>query len=360
MADPRFFVTRAPLTAAAAARLAGGEVAAGPKTAAADRASALDAHDLGGSVVFIESETAAAQLVARRSEGGLAAGAPSLLVTTAALCGSLSDVAGDRNETAIIVCDTPKSGFALICDALHESRADAPDLAYASPEEFDGDVGSDARIDASVRIAPGASIGAGAILRPNVVIGPGVVIGDGARIEVGAAVSHAYIGESAVIGANAVIGGAGFGIVEIGGRPARMPQVGLVRIGARVEIGDATTVDRATLGETAIGDDTKIDNLVQVAHNVRIGRACVIAAYVGLAGSATIGDGVMIGGNSGVGNNVRIGDGARLGSMSGFMRDVPAGESWGGTPAMPTHLWWRMILFMQRAAKPKKKEANGD
>ncbi|MEO1013626.1 MAG: UDP-3-O-(3-hydroxymyristoyl)glucosamine N-acyltransferase [Pseudomonadota bacterium] len=356
MADPRFFITFDAVSATQIAQLVGAELTRGSDAARASHAAGLDADALAGGVAFIESERALARLLELIGRGA----SPSVLIATPALASTLTSKGGAPEAMALLTCSAPRAAFARVAAALHMSRAEAPDLVYAAPGEAEADIAADAHLDVSARIGPGASIGAGAVIRPNVVIGPGAVIGAGARIEAGAVVTHAYVGEAAIIGANAVVGGAGFGVVEMDGRPTRIPQLGVVRIGDRVEVGAGVGVDRATLGETSIGDDTKIDNLCQVAHNVRIGEGCVIAAHCGIAGSAWIGDGVVIGGHSGIGDHVRIGDGARLGSMSGFMRDVPPGESWGGLPAMPTHLWWRSILFMQRASKPKTKQANGD
>ncbi|GAB0057539.1 UDP-3-O-acylglucosamine N-acyltransferase [Candidatus Magnetaquicoccaceae bacterium FCR-1] len=185
----------------------------------------------------------------------------------------------------------------------------------------------------SAVIDPSARLGAGVAVGPLVVIGAGVVIGADSVIHAGAVIHDgSLIGARCVIHANAVIGGEGFGFEFVAGAHRKIPHLGIVRIEDDVEVGACTTVDRARFGETRIGAGTKIDNLVQIAHNVHIGRACVIVSQVGIAGSCRIEDGVVLAGQAGLVPHVTVGRGARVAAATGVAVDVPAGATWSG--------WW--------------------
>ncbi|MBF0340932.1 MAG: UDP-3-O-(3-hydroxymyristoyl)glucosamine N-acyltransferase [Magnetococcales bacterium] len=182
-------------------------------------------------------------------------------------------------------------------------------------------------------IDPSARLGEGVAVGPLAVIGAGVVIGAGSVIHAGAVIhDHSQIGSRCVIHANAVIGGEGFGFEYLDGAHQRIPHLGIVRIEDDVEVGACSTVDRARFGETRIGAGTRIDNLVQIAHNVQIGRACVIVSQVGIAGSCRIEDGVVLAGQAGLVPHVTVGRGARVAAATGVAVDVPAGATWSG--------WW--------------------
>jgi UDP-3-O-[3-hydroxymyristoyl] glucosamine N-acyltransferase len=185
-------------------------------------------------------------------------------------------------------------------------------------------IGDRAQVGAGTIVYPGAYVGAGAVVGSCCVLYPRVVVGERVRI-----------GDRVVLHAGAVLGADGFGFVPGRDGHRKIPQVGTVVVGDDVEIGANTTVDRATLGETRIGEGTKIDNLVQVAHNVNIGRRCLIAAQVGIAGSSVIEDGVMLAGQVGVSDHVRIGAGAVVLAGAGVLKDVPAGATVSGFPARP-------------------------
>ncbi|MBF0164550.1 MAG: UDP-3-O-(3-hydroxymyristoyl)glucosamine N-acyltransferase [Magnetococcales bacterium] len=185
----------------------------------------------------------------------------------------------------------------------------------------------------SAVIDPSAQLGAGVAVGPLAVIGAGVVIGADSVIHAGVVIHDgSLIGARCVIHANAVIGGEGFGFEYVDGAHRKIPHLGIVRIEDDVEVGANTTVDRARFGETRIGAGTKIDNLVQIAHNVHIGRACLIISQVGIAGSCRIEDGVVLAGQAGLVPHVTVGRGARVGAATGVAVDVPAGATWSG--------WW--------------------
>jgi UDP-3-O-[3-hydroxymyristoyl] glucosamine N-acyltransferase len=185
-------------------------------------------------------------------------------------------------------------------------------------------VDDDCEIGDDTRILPGAHLMAGCIIGREVTIGPGAVLYEGT-----------IVGDRSVVHANVVIGCHGFGYSQLGGRHIPAAQLGNVRIGEDVEIGACTTIDRGTYGSTTIGDGTKIDNLVQIAHNCRIGRHNLICSQVGIAGSTTTGDFVVMGGQAGVRDHVHIGTGAILSAMAGITNDVPEKSAMMGIPATP-------------------------
>jgi UDP-3-O-[3-hydroxymyristoyl] glucosamine N-acyltransferase len=180
------------------------------------------------------------------------------------------------------------------------------------------------------------TLGQGVRVDDYAVIGDHVSIGDGTQIYPGVTIySGTQLGVRCIVHAGARLGCDGFGYVYRDGVHQKLPHVGRCIIGDDVEIGANTTIDRGSIDDTVIGDGTKIDNLVHVAHNVRIGKACLIMAQVGIAGSSHIGNGVILAGQVGVSGHVTIGDGARLAAQAGVFGDIPAGETWSGYPARP-------------------------
>ncbi len=196
-------------------------------------------------------------------------------------------------------------------------------------------------VEPFVLIGPGAEIGRETMIGAGSVIGPGVRIGRGCVVSSSVTVTHALLGDRVVIHPGVRIGQDGFGFIPGGAGHLKVPQTGRVIIQDDVEIGANSTIDRGSNRDTVLGEGTKVDNLVQIAHNVVIGRHCLIAGNVGISGSATIGDFVMMGGGVGVRDNVTIGSGARIAGASAVGNDVPAGETWGGFPAVPVETWQR-------------------
>lgn len=199
-----------------------------------------------------------------------------------------------------------------------------------------------ARVDADVCIEAFCVVGAGARIGRGAWIGAQCVIGEGAQL--GADVRlypqvtlypRVVVGDRTAIHSGARIGSDGFGYVFRDGAHQKLPHVGGCVIGRDVEIGANCAIDRGSIDDTVIGDGTKIDNLVHVAHNVRIGRLCLLTAQVGIAGSVRVGDGVVMAGQSGVSGHVTIGDRVTLSAKTGVISDIPSGETWGGYPARP-------------------------
>jgi UDP-3-O-[3-hydroxymyristoyl] glucosamine N-acyltransferase len=238
-----------------------------------------------------------------------------------------------------------EAGVVLVDQALADSHGHvASRIVVAKPHDavlailprlYDVDR-ADPYIASTVRIGRGVKLGTGVRIEDYVVIGDGVEIGDGTRIFSQATLyAGARVGARCIIHSGARIASDGFGYVFRDGQHHKIPHVGRCIIGNDVEIGANTTIDRGSIDDTVIGDGTKIDNLVHIAHNVRIGKLCLLMAQVGVAGSVHIGDGVILAGQVGVSGHVEIGDGARLAAQAGIFGDVPAGETWSGYPARP-------------------------
>lgn len=226
----------------------------------------------------------------------------------------------------------------------------APGIAPGSTVAPSAVLGPDIAVGPGCSIGPRVHIGAGTVLYANVTVLDGAQIGAGCTLWPGCVIrERCLIGADTVIHANATIGSDGFGYrpAPDGGGLVKIPQIGTVEIGAHVEIGAGTCIDRGKFSATRIGDHTKIDNLCQIGHNCTIGPGCVLAGQVGMAGSATIGRGVVMGGKVAIRDHVTIGDGAMLAGGAAVMNDVPAGETWAGYPARPARIAMREHLAMR-------------
>jgi UDP-3-O-[3-hydroxymyristoyl] glucosamine N-acyltransferase len=219
----------------------------------------------------------------------------------------------------------------------------------------------DVIVDPLAVIGPNVEIGAGTVVGAGAVIGANVRIGRDCNIGAHCAIQCALIGNNVLIHPGCSIGQDGYGFVFFGpDGHLKVPQTGRVLIQNEVEIGAGTTIDRGSLRDTVIGEGTKIDNQVQIGHNVTIGRRCLLAAQIGLAGSLTIGDNVALGAKVGINNHLHIGDGAQVTAMSGVKDDIPANGRWGGFFAKPTRQWFREIVALERLVRENSAAAKDE
>jgi UDP-3-O-[3-hydroxymyristoyl] glucosamine N-acyltransferase len=286
-----------------------------------------------------------------------------LSITRAGLC-LIAPRFEDRAPTrlAVLIVAEPYRAFVTVARALFPEALRPSSLFSTEGHDPSARVHSSARIEAGVTIDPlavvgaKAEIGSGTLIAAGAVIGPGVAIGRDCAIGANATVTHALIGDRVIIHTGTRIGQDGFGYLPSADGHEKIPQTRRVIIQDNVEIGANCTIDRGSTRDTVIGEGTKIDNLVQIAHNVRIGRHCLIAGQAGISGSSEVGDFVMMGGQVGLADHITVGSGAMLGAQSGSMTDVPAGERWVGSPAQPVREFMRSVALLRRLTRADKRD----
>lgn len=332
MPDPRFFDSLGPAALSELARVGAAELA---DAASGDRpirhAAPLDTADAEAVTFFSDAKRKDA---AAATKAGACFVRPEHRDFLPATC-------------AALVTKHPQAAWAAAANHLHAPRRHEPGAVAVHPE---AELEEGVLLAPNVTIGQGARIGRGTRIGPGAVIGPGVLIGRDCVIGPNAVVGFSLLGDRVSISAGAVLGEAGFG-AAVGPRGmVDLPQLGRVVIQDNVTIGANSCVDRGAFADTTIGENTKIDNLVHVAHNVRVGRNCVLAAYTGLSGSTVVGDGVAFGGKAGVADHLNIGSGASIGAAASVFKDVPEGETWTGFPARPLKRWLRETAWLSRMA----------
>ena len=288
---------------------------------------------------------------------------PQLAATQASAC-LVAPAFRDRvpSHTAALVTAAPYRAFAL---ALQHFYPDALRSKTALAAAGEPPVHASAELGEGVRIEPGAVVGrearirSGSVIAAGALVGYRVSIGRDCYVGPGASVTHALIGDRVILHAGVRIGQDGFGFAIGKDGHLKVPQIGRVIIGDDVEIGANSCVDRGALKDTIIGTGTKIDNLVQIGHNVVVGRHCVLIAHVGISGSSELGDYVVMGGQSGAAGHIRIGTGAQVAGGSHVKDDVPAGARVGGTPAVLLTEWGRQLAVLKRLAR-RSTSVDGD
>lgn len=341
MADPRFYDNRGPFTLAELCA----KIAATP--AAGADASAL-VHDLAslegagpGQLAFCDGSKAALRALVSSSAGFC-------------LIGAKAKAGEGAAATVVIKSADPQSAFAV---AGRQFYPDSERTVWPqqTPVDPTAAIGTGVALGPGAVIGPGAEIGAGTRIGASAVIGRGVTIGRDCDIAANATIMNAFVGDEVVVQPGVRIGQAGYGFVSGPRGHTKVPQLGRVIIQDRVEIGANSTVDRGTLGDTTIGEGTKIDKLVHIGHNCRVGRHCLIVAQVGLSGHVELGDFVVLGGQVGIADHTRIGEGARIAAKGGVPPGTYAGgRDYGGFPLRPINEWRREVAALAMLAKRRR------
>ena len=257
--------------------------------------------------------------------------------------------------TATILTTEPYAGWARVAALFHPVPPISPGI---HPSAI---VAESALVDPSAEVGPlsvieaGAEIGPGCRIGPCAVIGSGVIVGRDCRIGVHVSLSYALLGARVYVYPGARIGQEGFGFASTKAGFLTVPQLGRVILEDDVEVGANTTIDRGSARDTVIGAGSRLDNLVQIGHNVVLGRCCVIVAQVGISGSTVLEDFVRVGGQAAMAGHLRIGRGAQIGAQAGVISDMPSGAAVLGSPAQPQRDFFRQVATLKRMARRKKK-----
>jgi UDP-3-O-[3-hydroxymyristoyl] glucosamine N-acyltransferase len=342
MPDPRFFDDLGPTTIGELVELTGAAPAQPARPDAPIRSAApLDRAGADGVSFFAD----------RRYRDALKA-------SGAGACFLPPANAADAPEGCVaLVTREPQVAYAKAASRLYRPRRSAAGGPLVDPS---AELEEGVLLGHGAVIGPGARIGRGSYIGAYSVIGPGVAIGRGCSIEAHVSIGFALIGDNVRILAGARIGEAGFGIGAGQAGAIDLPQLGRVILQDAVTVGANSCIDRGAFDDTVVGENTKIDNQVQIGHNVRLGRNCVLCGHVGISGSSIVGDGVQFGAKAGIADHVTIGDGARIIAAAGVMHDVPAGETWGGAPAIPVRKFMRQVAWLARMAEGRSERARHD
>jgi UDP-3-O-[3-hydroxymyristoyl] glucosamine N-acyltransferase len=280
--------------------------------------------------------------------------APQLSISAAGACLTTERYAGRAPAQVSVLCVAePYRAFVEVARALFPEALRPSSLFEAGGVAVGAFVHPSARMENGVTVDPGAvigpraEIGTGTVINPGAAIGPNVRIGRHCAIGANVSMTNSLIGDRVIVHPGCAIGQDGFGYLMGATGHRKVLQIGRVIIQDDVEIGAGTTIDRGGIRDTVIGEGTKIDNLVQIGHNVTIGRHCIIVSQCGISGSVVIEDRVILAGQVGLADNVRIGEGAIIGARSGVMSDVPPGEKWFGYPAMRGREFLRSMMTLR-------------
>jgi UDP-3-O-[3-hydroxymyristoyl] glucosamine N-acyltransferase len=337
LGDPRFFIGAGPFSLAELEAACGGT---------AERAEALGGRQLHGVAPLQEATPDRVAVLHNPRYAGAAE------LTKAGVVIVRAEMAARLPASCVpLVVAEPHEAWARIARLFHPVAPVRPGVhprAVIDPTatvDAAAEIGANAVIGARVEIAAGCQIG------PNAVIGDGVIIGPDCRIGALASVSHAILGARVYVYPGARVGQEGFGFAMTKSGFVTVPQLGRVILHDDVEIGSNTTIDRGASHDTVIGAGSRIDNLIQIGHNVQLGRNCVMAAQSGISGSTILGDFVQIGAQAGLTGHISVGIGARIGAQAGVMSDVAAGADVVGSPALPMREFFRNVAVLRRLAR---------
>lgn len=258
---------------------------------------------------------------------------------------------------ALLVTTDPYKAYAKISQHFYPKVSGSGDIHESSIISPLARIGNNVSIGPGTVIEEGAVIGDGTVIGPLCFVGRNTKIGEACQLDSHATVRYCHMGDNVKIYSGARIGEDGFGFAPDPAGHIKIPQLGRVVIGSNVEIGANTTIDRGAGPDTIIGDNCWIDNLVQIAHNVRLGQGCIIAAQCGISGSTVLEDFVLLGGQVGLAGHITIGTGAQITAKSGVMSDIPAGKVYAGFPALPRKEFFRSIAVLRRFGKDKGSKA---
>jgi UDP-3-O-[3-hydroxymyristoyl] glucosamine N-acyltransferase len=280
--------------------------------------------------------------------------APQLATTNAGAILVSKSIEGD--DRRFIRVDDPYFSVARVLARWFAAKPAPKGISPQAAIAESAKLGNNVAIGTFTSIGDDVVIGDDTIIYPNVTIEPGTTIGSNCIVYPQVSIYHGTkIGDRCIIHSGVVIGSDGYGFATHGGRHHKIPQIGIVRIENDVEIGAGTTIDRAALGETVIGEGTKIDNLVQIGHNVRVGRHCLLVSHVGIAGSAELGDYVVVAGQSGIAGHLKIGNGVQVAAKSAVLGDVPDNTKVMGIPAIPFRDFARREAMLKRLIQERRR-----
>ncbi len=339
MADARFFSRKGPFSVAEIAELTGATVQNAPdETRVFDDVSPLQNAD-GSILSFFDNRKYIDAFV--NSKAGACFVRPEF---------------ADRAPEGMVLFTTsdPYRAYAKAATAFYPFEAGNGVVSPHAVIDPSAKLGEGVQVDAGAVIGAKCEIGDGTIIASNAVIGDGVAIGAGCKIGANASISHCLIGNLCLIYPGARIGQDGFGFAMGPQGHAKVPQLGRVVIGNDVEVGSNSTIDRGAGPDTIIGNGCRIDNLVQIGHNVELGMGCVIVSQVGISGSTKLGNFVVLAGQAGITGHLEIGDGAKVAAQSGVMKNIGPGETVGGSPAVPVMEYHKQTVALSRLIRKKK------